>query len=165
MATNTEDEIIRRAHDNFKHCLDWEQASRQSFREDMRFLFADSDNQDQWEPAVKARRRLNTQPMITINKVHTHWLHVVNNLKENKPSVSVHPTGNEGTYEAAEIFEGLVRHIEYISNAKTAYDMAAEQQVGGGIGYWTVTTAYADDSTFDQEIYIREVPDAMSRLS
>ena len=162
MATNTEDEIIRRAHDNFKHCLDWEQASRQSFREDMRFLFADSDNQDQWDPAVKARRRLNTQPMITINKVHTHWLHVVNNLKENKPSVSVHPTGNEGTYEAAEIFEGLVRHIEYISNAKTAYDMAAEQQVGGGIGYWTVTTAYADDSTFDQEIYIREVPDAMS---
>ena len=162
MANTTEDEIVKRAQDNFKHCLDWEQASRQRFREDMRFLFADSDNQDQWEPAVKARRRINTQPMITINKVHTHWLHVVNNLKENKPSVSVHPTNDEATYEAAEIFEGLVRHIEYISNAKTAYDMAAEQQVGGGIGYWTVTTAYADDSTFDQEIYIREVPDAMS---
>jgi hypothetical protein len=162
MAYDKDDDIVARAQKHFKACLDWEQDTRQRFREDMRFLFADSDNQDQWEPAVKARRRLNTQPMVTINKTHTHWLHVVNNLKANKPSVTVHPTNDEATYEAAEVFEGIVRHIEYISNAKVAYDMAAESQVGGGIGYWIVTTAYADDSSFDQEIYIREIPDTNS---
>jgi hypothetical protein len=162
MANEKDDDIVARAQKHFKACLDWEQDSRQRFREDMRFLFADSDNQDQWEPAVKARRRLNTQPMVTINKTHTHWLHVVNNLKANKPSVTVHPTNDEATYEAAEVFEGIVRHIEYISNAKVAYDMAAESQVGGGIGYWTVTTAYSDDNSFDQEIFIREVPDTMA---
>ena len=157
-----EKDIIERAYENFQACLNWEQATRQRYREDMRFLYADSDNQDQWEPAVKARRHLATQPMLTINKTHTHWLHVVNNLKANKPSVQVHPTNDEATYEAAEIFEGLVRHIEYKSNAKVAYDIAAEHMVGGGIGYWRLTTAYADDSTFDQEIFIKEVPDAMS---
>jgi len=157
-----EKDIIERAYENFQACLNWEQATRQRYREDMRFLYADSDNQDQWEPSVKARRHLNTQPMLTINKTHTHWLHVVNNLKANKPSVQVHPTNDEATYEAAEIFEGLVRHIEYKSNAKVAYDIAAEHMVGGGIGYWRLTTAYADDSTFDQEIFIKEVPDAMS---
>ena len=162
MAYDKDEDIVERAQKHFKACLDWEQDTRQRFREDMRFLFADSDNQDQWEPAVKARRRLNTQPMVTINKTHTHWLHVVNNLKANKPSVTVHPTNDEATYEAAQVFEGLVRHTEYISNAKVAYDMAAESQVGGGIGYWIVTTAYADDSSFDQEIYIKEVPDTMS---
>ena len=120
-----EKDIIERAYENFQACLNWEQATRQRYREDMRFLYADSDNQDQWEPAVKARRHLNTQPMLTINKTHTHWLHVVNNLKANKPSVQVHPTNDEATYEAAEIFEGLVRHIEYKSNAKVAYDGAA----------------------------------------
>jgi len=155
-------DVVARAQRNFKACLDWEQDTKQRFREDIRFLYADSDNQDQWEPAVKARRRLNTQPMITINKTHTHWLHVVNQLKANKPSVTIHPTGNEATYEAAEVFEGIVRHIEYISNAKVAYDIAAETQVGGGIGYWTVSTAYANDESFDQEIFIKEVPDPMS---
>jgi hypothetical protein len=157
-----EKDIIARAQDNFKSCLDWEALSRQRFRDDMRFLFADSDNQDQWEPAVKARRHMATQPMITINKVHTHWLMIVNQMKENKPSIQVHPTNGEASYEAAQIYEGLIRHIEYKSNAKVAYDIASEQQVGGGIGYVQVITKYADDSTFDQEIYIKEIPDALS---
>ena len=157
-----EKDIIARAQDNFKSCLDWEALSRQRFKEDMRFLFADSDNQDQWEPTVKARRHMATQPMITINKVHTHWLMIVNQMKENKPSIQVHPTNGEASYEAAQIYEGLIRHIEYKSNAKVAYDIASEQQVGGGIGYVQVITKYADDSTFDQEIYIKEIPDALS---
>ena len=157
-----EKDIIARAQDNFKSCLDWEALSRQRFRDDMRFLFADSDNQDQWEPSVKARRHMATQPMITINKVHTHWLMIVNQMKENKPSIQVHPTNGEASYEAAQIYEGLIRHIEYKSNAKVAYDIASEQQVGGGIGYVQVITKYADDSTFDQEIFIKEIPDALS---
>ena len=157
-----EKDIIARAQDNFKSCLDWEALTRQRFKEDMRFLFADSDNQDQWEPSVKARRHMATQPMITINKVHTHWLMVVNQMKENKPSIQVHPTNGEASYEAAQIYEGLIRHIEYKSNAKVAYDIASEQQVGGGIGYVQVITKYADDSTFDQEIFIKEIPDALS---
>jgi len=157
-----EKDIIARAQDNFKSCLDWEALSRQRFKEDMRFLFADSDNQDQWEPTVKARRHMATQPMITINKVHTHWLMIVNQMKENKPSIQVHPTNGEASYEAAQIYEGLIRHIEYKSNAKVAYDIASEQQVGGGIGYVQVITKYADDSTFDQEIFIKEIPDALS---
>jgi hypothetical protein len=157
-----EKDIIARAQDNFKSCLDWEALSRQRFKEDMRFLFADSDNQDQWEPSVKARRHMATQPMITINKVHTHWLMIVNQMKENKPSIQVHPTNGEASYEAAQIYEGLIRHIEYKSNAKVAYDIASEQQVGGGIGYVQVITKYADDSTFDQEIFIKEIPDALS---
>ena len=157
-----EKDIIARAQDNFKSCLDWEALSRQRFRDDMRFLFADSDNQDQWEPTVKARRHMATQPMVTINKVHTHWLMIVNQMKENKPSIQVHPTNGEASYEAAQIYEGLIRHIEYKSNAKVAYDIASEQQVGGGIGYVQVITKYADDSTFDQEIFIKEIPDALS---
>jgi hypothetical protein len=100
--------------------------------------------------------------MVTINKTHTHWLHVVNEGKENKPSVVVHPTGDQATYEAAQIIEGIVRHIEYISDAQTAYDKASEFQVGGGIGYWRIVTDYADENGFDQEIYIRQIPDPLS---
>jgi hypothetical protein len=128
----------------------------------MKFLFADSDNQEQWNPAVRARRQLEGQPMLTINKTHTHWLHVVNQAKSNRPSISVHPTGNQATYDAAQIFGGIIRHIEYASDAQTAYAIACETQVGGGIGYWRIVTDYADDNGFDQEIFIREVRDPLA---
>ena len=157
-----EKSIIARAHKRFKLCIEWEQDARQRFKDDIRFLFADSDNQEQWNAAVRARRQIQDQPMVTINKTHTHWLHVVNEGKENKPSVVVHPTGDQATYEAAQIIEGIVRHIEYVSDAQTAYDKAREFQVGGGIGYWRIVTDYADEDSFDQEIYVRQVPDPLS---
>jgi hypothetical protein len=161
MAERSKD-IAARAHKRFKLCVEWEQDARQRFKDDIRFLFADSDNQEQWNAAVRARRQIQDQPMVTINKTHTHWLHVVNEGKENKPSVVVHPTGDQATYEAAQIIEGIVRHIEYISDAQTAYDKASEFQVGGGIGYWRIVTDYADENGFDQEIYIRQIPDPLS---
>jgi hypothetical protein len=111
---------------------------------------------------VRATRQIAGQPMVTINKTHTHWLHVVNQAKENKPQVQVSPTGDESTYESAQVLEQIIRRIEYISDAQTAYDKASEFQVGGGIGYWRIVTDYTDADGFDQEIYIRQIPDPLS---
>lgn len=154
--------IIRRAHDRFRTCTAWEGDARQRFKDDIQFLFADPDNQCQWNAAVRAQRQLAGQPMVTINKTHTHWLHVVNQGKENKPQIQISPTGDEATYESAQIFEQIIRRIEYISDAQTAYDKASEFQVGGGIGYWRIRTRYTDDNTFDQELFIDQIPDPLS---
>jgi len=155
-------DIIKRAHERFSACVEWEQAARSRFKDDVRFLFADPDNQDQWNAAVRAQRQLAGQPMVTINKTHTHWLHVVNFGKENQPSVRISATGNESTYESAQIFQQIVRRIEYISNAKAAYKKAMEFQVGAGIGYWRIVSDYVDDDSFDQDLFIREVQDPLS---
>lgn len=158
----TKKDIVRRAHDRFRAAQEWEADSRQRFKDDIRFLFADPDDQNQWNAAVRAQRQLAGQPMVTINKVHTHWLHVVNQGKENKPQITISPTGNEATYESAQIFEQIIRRIEYISDAQTAYDRASEFQVGGGIGYWRINSRYTDDNTFDQELFIDEIDDPLS---
>lgn len=156
------DRIIQRAHARFKDCISWESTWRGRFKDDMRFLYADPDNQEQWDASVRSQRQLAGQPMVTINKTHTHWLHVVNQAKENKPQITVMPTGDQSTYESAQIFEQIVRRIEYISDAQTAYDIASQFQVGGGVGYWRLVTEYADDDSFDQEIFIRQVPDPLA---
>jgi hypothetical protein len=44
-------------------------------------------------------------------------LQIINDCRQNKASVKVSPTGDGASQEAAKVFEGLVRHIEYISNA------------------------------------------------
>ncbi len=67
--------------------------------------------------------------------------------------------GDEATFESSQVYQGLVRHIEYISNASVAYDTAGEFQVAMGIGYWRVVTDYADSDSFDQEIFIRRIKD------
>lgn len=76
--------------------------------------------------------------------------------------MKISPTGGGATKDAADVFEGIVRHIEYISNAQSAYDTATEFQVEAGIGYWRIVTDYPNEHTFDQEIYIRRVRDPLS---
>lgn len=161
MAERKQD-VIKRAHERFKSCVSWESDARGRFKDDIRFLFADPDNGEQWNAAVRAQRALAGQPMVTINKTHTHWLHVVNYGKENKPGIQISATGSESTYESAQIFQQVVRRIENISNAQAAYKKAMEFQVGGGIGYWRIVSDYVDDDSFDQDLFIREVQDPLS---
>jgi hypothetical protein len=64
--------------------------------------------------------------------------------------------------EVADIFNGMIRHIEYISDADVAYDTACENQVSYGEGYLRLLTEYCDDNTFDQDIKIGRVRNSFS---
>jgi hypothetical protein len=62
----------------------------------------------------------------------------------------------------AEIFDGMVRHIEYISDADVAYDTACDNQVTYGEGYIRILTEYAREDSFDQDIKIGRVRNSFS---
>lgn len=159
---SADDKIITEAKRRFKQCQDWESDSRRLFEDDLKFGNGDADNQYQWPDALRRSREIDRRPCLTINKTRQHCLQIVNDAKQNKPGVTVHPVSTEATYDAAQIYEGIIRHIEYASNAQQAYDTATEFQVFGGIGYWRVITDYANDQSFDQEIFIRRVKDPLS---
>lgn len=89
--------------------------------------------------AERAQRQLEARPMLTVNKTHTHWLHVVNQGRENKASIKIIATGGQSSYDSSQIYTALARRIEYASDAQSAYDIARGFQVGGGIGYVRVT--------------------------
>lgn len=157
-----EERVVFEAKKRFKRCESYEQKARNHFVQDTKFANADAYNHWQWEDALRRNRELDQAPCLTINKVRQHNLQIINDARQNKPSVSVKAVGNGATYEAAEVFEGVIRHIEYVSNAQAAYDTATIHQVEGGIGYWRIVTDYADEDTFDQEIFIQRVKDALS---
>lgn len=157
-----DDKIIREAKRRFGICEDWEGDAQKNWVADYKFANADATNLYQWPQDVRQSRELDDRPCLTINKTRQHCLQIINDAKQNKPSVKIKPIGNGATYEASQVFEGVVRHIEYISNAQSAYDTATTYQVMGGIGYWRVVTDYAGDDTFDQEIFIRRVKDPLS---
>lgn len=155
-------EIIQEAQERFKRCEDFEATFRNLFVADVKFCNADSDNMYQWPNELRQSRARDSRPSLTINKTRQHALMVQNEIKENLPAIKISPTGGEASYDSAQVYAGVVRHIEYNSNAAGAYSNAMTYQVQGGIGYWRVTTGYASDDSFDQEIFIKLIKDPMS---
>ncbi len=162
-----DEKIVKEAMRRFAVCAEVENDCRIRFIEDIKFANGDADNLYQWDETTRNARGYGTideRPCLTINKVRQHNLNIINDAKQNKPSVKVKPVGNGATFEAAQVYEGICRHIEYISNAQAAYDTATTFQVQGGIGWIRVTTDYPDynDQSFDQEIFIRRVKDPLT---
>ena len=157
-----DDAIVLEAQRRFRICQEWEAQARTNFEFDYKFANADSINMYQWDSWVVGDRIANDRPCLTINKTKQHNLQIVNDGKQNKPGVNIRPVGDTASFEAAQIFQEVVRHIEYISNAETVYDSASEFQVDAGIGYWRIVTDYISDRSFDQEIFIKRVKDPRS---
>lgn len=156
------DAVLMEAQERFARCEDWESDCRKHFLEDYKFANADANNGWQWPESIKKDRDLNNRPCLTINKVRQHNLQIINDAKQNKPSVSVRATGGGASYQSAQVLAGIIRHIEYQSNAGAAYMRANKFQVEAGIGYLRVETDYIDDTSFDQEIFISGVKDPLS---
>ena len=162
-ADNTSDDpVIRRAKEHFKRGMKWEATARQRWVNDRKFAEADSDNFYQWPDQVRRNRDVEARPCLTLNKTRQHNLQIINDAKQNKPGIKVSPTGNEATYEAAQCVQNLFRHIESKSKAQNSYMLAVEFQVKAGMGYWRVVTDYVSPNTWDQEVYIRPIPDPLT---
>lgn len=162
LAPTEDDKIVSQAKRRFDACEAWEAVARARFLDDLKFANGDAYNLYQWPQQLYSLRDADNQPCLTINKTRQHCLQIINDGRQNKSSVKVSPVGDEATYEAAQIYEGLVRHIEYISDAQAAYSTASWYQVEGGKGFIRVMTDYASEDGFDQEIYIKRVGDPLT---
>lgn len=157
-----EGKIVREAHERFKRCQDAESDFRELFLEDLRFAHGDSDNGYQWPDIIRSAREQERRPCLTINKTIQHNRQITNEVRQNSPSVRVVPVDSGADKKTAEIFNGIIRHIEACSSADVAYETACEFAVDAGIGYWRITTDYAYEDTFDQEIYIKRIKNPLN---
>ena len=142
--------------------------SREDELDDLRFMAGSPDNQWQWPADVLATRgsvqgqTINARPCLTINKLPQHVRQVTNEQRQNRPSGKVIPADDNADVQVAEVMNGVVRHIEYMSDADVAYDTACDNQVTYGEGYIRLLTEYCNDETFDQDIRIGRVRNSFS---
>lgn len=159
----TEDEkIVEQAHKDFERDYEYESDARELWKSDLRFANGDPENKFQWDQQYVKSRELQGRPCLTINKVKIHNRQITNEARQNKPSVRVYPVDSGADKKTADIFNGIIRHIETNSDAETAYDMAQEFAVDAGIGYWRIITDYCAEDSFDQEIYIEPVKNPLN---
>lgn len=129
------------------------QEQRRLELDDLRYC----DPETQWTEDERRSREDAGRPCLTEDRLGPFLLQVCNEQRKNKPGVQVNPVDNESDVDTAEVIQGLIRHIEYDSNADTAYDTAFWWAVNCGRGFYRICTDYVSSDSFDQEIKIKRI--------
>lgn len=130
---------------------------RQDYRRDVRMVWG-----DQWAEDIRTQRENANRPVLSFPVLHTFVDQVVNEARMDRSESQVKALGEGASMMVAKVYEGIFRHVQQVSQAEVAYDMAIKCAAGGGIGFYEITTDYCDDETADQEPRICRVLDPLT---
>ena len=153
MAEKKDEELLDQAKTSFEQATDAFEKNQNRYEDDIRFARMG----EQWGSTDVEERKNQGRPSLTVNRMPSFIRQVVNDARQNKPSIKVHPFDDQADPETAEILNGIIRNIEQVSKADLAYDTAIDCAASGGFGYIRVDLDYADDDTFDMDIRINRV--------
>jgi hypothetical protein len=155
----TDEAILALARERFQTIVTAESDIREAALEDIKFAY--NVDEGQWRAEDRSAREKDGRPCLTANKLRKFLAIVTNQERENRIAGKVRPVDDQGDAKTAAVYEDLIRHIEYQSDAEYAYAKGGERAAAGGYGYWRILTEYCDDS-FDQELRIAAVENAFS---
>lgn len=150
--------FLELARKRFRECTEAERDIRREAEIDLQYVAGEG----QWNEGIKRERELAGRPALTFSKLHTFVQSVQNEARQNKPQPKVNPIGGGATTDVATVITGILRHVQYRSQADVAADTGLEYACGGSFGFLRFTTEYADPKSFDQEIRISAVQDPFS---
>jgi len=153
----SDDEILKAARERLAMCIEADHENRAEALDDMRFLAG-----EQWPDQVKAQRTLERRPCLTINTLPAMLHQVTNDQRQNTPSIKVHPVDDKADPETAKVLQGMIRNIEYQSNADVAYDTSVNCAAASGAGYFRLITEYESDDSFDQVARFKRIRNPLS---
>lgn len=148
---------IADALERFKESEEATSENRNWHRQDTKF----ARDADQWPKNVRQQREQESRPVLTINKLPAFIRQVVNEARQNRPAIAVHPVDNDADPDTATVIDGLIKSIERQSNADVAYDTAIDHAVTGGFGFFRIGIDYCHADSFDLECRIERVPNAL----
>lgn len=141
-------DAIKDAQDIYDDCLSREGGNRQNAADDIRFRMG-----EQWDAQwMRREQRVNLgQSTLQVNQIPQYLNQLINDMRQNRPSVKVRPVDDKSDEDTAEIYDGIIRHAQDVGKAVDARDVAAEHAAVHGLGWYRVKTDYASAMSFDQE--------------
>lgn len=156
-AKNDEFAILR---EKFTKLADSWSDDRKRYKEDMHFLHI-----DHWPTGTRAAREndlVNPRLCLQIDQLSQFQRQIINDSRQNRPQIKVHPVDSKADVDTAEMLDGLCRHWQEASNADTAYDVALESATGGGFGFFRIMHDYLNDGTFEQDFFFKQVQNPLT---
>lgn len=156
MTDKDREEILRLSDEEVKEASNgWQHIYREAVN-DLDFVY-DPSGYGQWDEKVRNERNADQRPMITSNKLLKFVRKMRGEGMINRPRIKTIPIDNKADPIKAELFNGLIRQIEYKSTADIVYDTAYGHAIAGGVGYFRIVTEYSDDRSFNQDIKLKRV--------
>lgn len=134
---------------------------REQARESDHFLL---DKDGQWELHVAKTLDNQNRPRYTFDKVTPVIESIMSDIEDMDFAINVKPQGGEANKEEALVREGMIRTIENISGATDIYRKAARRIIRRGFDAWEVKAKYLDAWSFEQDLVIEAIPNAINRV-
>ena len=159
---NNHADILRLARERFKTARDSDKDERREAYDDI--CFAVNDNKCQWPETIRRSREEDDppRPCLVLNKIPEKIDQVDGEFRQLKPSIKLRGVDSKADPKIAEILAGIIRHIEYNSNANSAYNTAHGSVLFCGRGAWRIDIEDAEDDPFIRDIVINRIPNVFT---
>jgi len=147
-------EIVKEGKERYKIATEGWRDIYDKAASDLKFVY-DIDS-GQWPEKTRTQREKDGRPVITVNKLQKFVRQLRGDLQQNRPRIKVIPVDDKADVNMAELYNGLIRQIEYLSSASIAYDTAYMHAISCSIGFFRLATRRLDNS-WDQEIFIKRI--------
>lgn len=129
---------------------------------DMEFVY--DVGEGQWPAKIRKERESAQRPVLTVNKLQKFVRTLRGDALQNRPRMKVIPVDSVGDPKMAKLYNGIIREIEYLSDAGTAYDTSYAHAISSSVGYHRLSTEFSDPESFDQSIKIDRIINPLSIL-
>lgn len=145
---------LKRVRERFALAANHDKRDDEAAHEDLLMLVG---GENQWDERAVRERKLAGRPLYTANRFPAMLAQITGEVRANPPAISCTPADADATPDAAEVFEGLIRSIERLSQGQQVYVETVESSAACGKGHMRIVPIYADDESFDVELRIRAI--------
>jgi len=137
-----------------KEAQEPEQHRREMVQEQKDFMMV-----SQWDDDIASAFDSNNRYRGEFDQISPIIDQISGEMSSSEFAISVSPAGGGATEDTADIYAGLIRNIENISNAKSLYSQIGESIVMAGLDGFEVVQEHLDANTFDQDLLFQPVAD------
>ena len=144
---------------SLKKDQDVEDDNRESHRSAIHFL---NKKDGQWEPSIVSK--MTNRPRYTFDKCNPIVDQIMGEIEQADFDISILPGSMDSSKSTARVYNGMIRNIESISNAKAIYDAATRIAVSSGMDGWRIVHDWSDHKSMDMDLFIQKVHNYVDRV-
>lgn len=153
-----EPELLKLAREQFAEADEADSTVRTEAQEDLRIY----DGSGIWPDRLRMSREgdpKGARPCLVVSDLASRVHQITNDFRQNRPGIKVRPVDDKADKDTAEVFNGIIRHIEEQSMADIAYETANFYQVVTGVGFFRIVEQVYEGKS---ELCIKQIADPSS---
>jgi hypothetical protein len=102
-----------------------------------------------WDKQALTERKRFKRPVVTSHRLKAAAKQVTGEVYKSRPSIRCAPADGAADPRTADVFEGIIRHIENRSMAQVNYPMLVQSATHCGRGHMRLSLKWSDEGKFD----------------